>query len=652
MRNINHIIIMAVILTAPGLGAGILQEEDGLSLSLTQVDVAIDGDFSEWEGIPEISVNRTPDGKIMEGNQDISVSARFMYDAENFYAAVRVADDHMEFPDRSWRYGDGFYLTFVDSPEGEGVIFTSFGFSRQNGEDQKVLVNRNGVYFPGESIKHLEMKTRIQDDKNTMLYELAIPWDYLKPFQPFFRENLAVNLTYVDRDQGRRENIRQLEPDRHYDTEATNLRKGKLFQLNNPVPEKVQIQSLMNGTHFYHDDDMELKTALHSPGDLKGWRLRIISISGAFALDESKSLTLKAGMNRQPFLLPQRDYTSGVYDLSVGVVNSSGQLVYSRNHTFFILNRGELKDRRSRFNKMKAEIEEKQDAGTVIKSFPSVEIRFEWIEDFMAAAPDYAEFDPLKKWMEETPELMDELEKGRPALFPPGRVGRLAHKSGIDGTLQPYSVYVPPGFDPESPVPLLVTLHGSGVDEQTHIRSMVRRHDMLRSQDRLVPVIIMAPQARDLSGWYLGDSGRDVIECLRHLLTFYNIDKERIVLDGFSMGGYGAWRLGFLNPDLFRALIIRSGAIVPPPELEGENVLDFIQEPVPLNILIVHGDKDQAVPVEQPRRAVERLKKLGIKHEYIEVRGAGHGNYDKSQEIFRWLMRALNLQPDRRRIRR
>lgn len=652
MKKTIIILSAAAIITAGMLHAGIFQQERTPVLSLTEKDITIDGDLSEWTGIKEMAVNSTPDGNTIESGEDISVTTMFAYDAKNFYAGVRITDDKMEFPNRSWRYGDGFYLTFVDSPEGEGDLFTTFGFSRQDGEDEKVLVNRNGIYFPGESLKYLEMKTRKLDDADTMVYELAIPWDYLVPFQPFFRDSLAVNLIYVDRDQDRRKDIVQLEPDRNFDTEATNVRKGRVFQLDFGDVEKAQIQSIMNATHFYHDGDMILKTAVHSPGEFTEWQLRIILSSGAYSLDESQTLDLQKGMNRQPFALPKRDYATGTYDLSLGVVNSDGDLVYSRNHTFFILNRGDFDKKQSRFSTIKTDIENKQDSEKIVKSFPSVAIRFDWIREYMDGAPAYAEFDPVNNWMDEMQILMDELEQGRPALFPPGRIGRMAHKSDIDGSLQPYSAYVPPDMNPEDPVPLFVTLHGSGVDEQSTIRVMVQLHEFYRGQGRTVPMVIMAPKARDLSAWYQGNSGKDVIESINHLLAFYNIDREKIILDGFSMGGYGTWRLGFLHPDLFRALIIRSGAIVPPPEVGGQNVLQIMREPVPLDILITHGDKDQAVPVDQARRAVARIKELGMDYKYIEVDGAGHGNYDKSEEIFRWLVQTLDLRLQRRRIRR
>jgi hypothetical protein len=38
---------------------------------------------------------------------------------------------------------------------------------------------------------------------------------------------------------------------------------------------------------------------------------------------------------------------------------------------------------------------------------------------------------------------------------------------------------------------------------------------------------------------------------------------------------------------------------------------------------------------------VEKLKELGIKHRYIEVKGAAHGGYSKWDDIFDWLRTIL-----------
>jgi dipeptidyl aminopeptidase/acylaminoacyl peptidase len=43
-------------------------------------------------------------------------------------------------------------------------------------------------------------------------------------------------------------------------------------------------------------------------------------------------------------------------------------------------------------------------------------------------------------------------------------------------------------------------------------------------------------------------------------------------------------------------------------------------------VLCVHGDADRTAPVEASRAMVAELKKLGVEHEYIEVKGGTHGD--------------------------
>ena len=128
----------------------------------------------------------------------------------------------------------------------------------------------------------------------------------------------------------------------------------------------------------------------------------------------------------------------------------------------------------------------------------------------------------------------------------------------------------------------------------------------------------------------------------------YNIDERNIILDGFAMGGYGAYRLSLLYPDMFKAAIIRSGAIVPPSGLDGENILDILDRGKRMNYFIVHGDQDEMISVENARRVSKKMTELGIVHEYSEVKNAGHRGYSKWHSIFRWLNKIIDFGPGSR----
>src|SRR5947207_1302731 len=43
-------------------------------------------------------------------------------------------------------------------------------------------------------------------------------------------------------------------------------------------------------------------------------------------------------------------------------------------------------------------------------------------------------------------------------------------------------------------------------------------------------------------------------------------------------------------------------------------------------VIVVQGDQDPLVPVAGTRRWVDKMKELGMTHEYVEVAGGDHGS--------------------------
>jgi pimeloyl-ACP methyl ester carboxylesterase len=136
-----------------------------------------------------------------------------------------------------------------------------------------------------------------------------------------------------------------------------------------------------------------------------------------------------------------------------------------------------------------------------------------------------------------------------------GRVVR-GYFSSVDGSVQPYGLVVPRGYDPEKPIRLDVVLHGSTKPQgDSELKFMERFDDGDTDSKDLVdqPFIELHPLGR-VENCYRWAGETDVFEAIEDVCRKYNIDRDRIVLRGMSMGASGTWHLGLKHPDRFVAL--------------------------------------------------------------------------------------------------
>ena len=194
------------------------------------------------------------------------------------------------------------------------------------------------------------------------------------------------------------------------------------------------------------------------------------------------------------------------------------------------------------------------------------------------------------------------------------------------GEVMPYRLYVPTAYTGDRAWPLIVMLHGNGLNEN---QFMDGNGDLQRLAEERGYVVV-APLGYRVDGGYGYNNGsrsaeedrklrlseKDVLNVLDLMRTFYRIDPARTYLAGHSMGGGGTWYMGARHAGLWAGLGSFAGAAT----------LDTIP-PVPRTPqFIVHGDADATVTVERSRNMAAALEKLGVEHQYVEVPGGTHGN--------------------------
>ena len=128
-------------------------------------------------------------------------------------------------------------------------------------------------------------------------------------------------------------------------------------------------------------------------------------------------------------------------------------------------------------------------------------------------------------------------------------------RSKIDDSVQPYGIEVPEKLKLNRPVPLYVWLHGRG-DKTTDLHFIGQR--MSRPGNFAIDDgIVLHPFGRQCIG-YKSAGETDVMEAIEAVRKEYRIDKQRIALMGFSMGGAGAWHLGARYADKWA--VVHAGA--------------------------------------------------------------------------------------------
>jgi predicted peptidase len=201
----------------------------------------------------------------------------------------------------------------------------------------------------------------------------------------------------------------------------------------------------------------------------------------------------------------------------------------------------------------------------------------------------------------------------------------------VDGDPRLYSVYVPADYDGQSPMPLIVFLHGAG---ERGLHGTEPLHEGLgeavMAHPERWPAIVLFPQCRPRVWW---DEQRAVIDAaLADTMTAYRIDGDRIYLTGISMGGYATWMYGADRADFFAALA---------PICGGGSVEDA-EALARVPIWAFHGALDPVVDVGETRTMVDAVQEAGGLVKYTEYPDLEHNSWDRAYadpEFAAWLFK-------------
>jgi phospholipase/carboxylesterase len=168
---------------------------------------------------------------------------------------------------------------------------------------------------------------------------------------------------------------------------------------------------------------------------------------------------------------------------------------------------------------------------------------------------------------------------------------------------------VPAGL-PDTPLPLVVLLHGAGGDPAGMLPFLQRE-----AEER--GVLVLAPKSAGPTWDVLrGGFGPDVTrldEALAAVFGRFLVDPDRLAVAGFSDGASYALSIGLINGFLFSRVMAFSPGFIVAPTRDGRP-----------SIFVSHGTADPVLPIDRcSRRLVPVLRAEGYDVDYREFAG-GH----------------------------
>jgi len=169
-------------------------------------------------------------------------------------------------------------------------------------------------------------------------------------------------------------------------------------------------------------------------------------------------------------------------------------------------------------------------------------------------------------------------------------------------------LFVPTGYRPATPAPLIVLLHGAGGAGSQILQRF-------NAPAEAAGAVVVAPDSTaatwDIAFGGFGADVKFIDRVLKDVFSRVVVDPARIALAGFSDGASYALSLGLTNGDLFTRVAAFSPGFFRPGLLQGRPP-----------IYISHGTSDTILPIDQTsRRLVPELTQRGYAVRYHEFDG-------------------------------
>ncbi len=196
------------------------------------------------------------------------------------------------------------------------------------------------------------------------------------------------------------------------------------------------------------------------------------------------------------------------------------------------------------------------------------------------------------------------------------------------GQLQPYAIYVPKNKPDSGRYGLTLLLHSLSANYNQYLGN----RNQSQFGERGSGSIVITPEARGPDGWYYHHAAADVFDVWADVAAHYPLDPDYTAIAGYSMGGYGTYKLAARYPDLFARAQPTVGPpglgvwAPPAPPTGGTKTNTYRQlaslRHVPFLMWVASGD--ELVPLSGTQKQARRFDELGYRYIFDTFSPATH----------------------------
>lgn len=551
------------------------------------------------------------------------------YTPTHLYLYIETKADSITHRDRGFINGDGFKLLLAKQQQGTSTDeYYDIVFSPSK---DKNYWARKRIWEYNRNQKHgkkLSSKTQFEEnsDNGKCGFEVLLAWDDIEPYY-WNSEQLGYNLYFAKAiDNNSANGYSVVEDEGIWDEE---IPKRNFLPITFEKPKKVSntfITAKLPKKNIMLADQLGLTLiSLSNKETSQKIEVSIRNDTSETVLDKKMDYTIKKNLQNELLVLDSGNLKPGHYNLIFLCSNDT-----IAQHDFVVFPKFDFESLRTQILSNPHHLE-LGTVNTLMFKINTVEQHFNKLKAYETGKQVLDEY------------LLFEIEQNQ---FLNGNDPykkliqyRRAFKSKYDNTYQPYSLKLPKDYDPTKKYPLLVFLHGSGQDDQGLLK-------MARSGGQFIEI---APFARDMYNCYDSvNSQNDILEAIDDAALHFSVDRNKIIIGGFSMGGYGALRTCYEHPELYKGIAVFAGhpdlandwlGAGHPDFLNDKFLADFTKTPV----FIYHGRKDGALPVSKAEELIAKLKSNGVSvtARIIDDKAHDYPDEETNEIYFNWLTNSI-----------